>query len=406
MKIKKKYFNTEFLLIRLILFLISLKLIFSYLNVENSYWLRHLPLNVDQFNPLNLPANFSGRLEYIIIPLMFLYVFKNFRRLGKFKLTLFIGFFMLALNVCTSFYKGLSVIESINYTLKLFSPILFFICLVVHSKKNDVDLKKIMLRIFKLCLLLTIIALLFFNISMNRVVEQWPIYFSSIHTHSYVLVSICIGFSYLIFKNKNTYYLLFFILISFLILFFGYAVRTVLIVYLIYITSILYAKNKFFKYLWLQFLVILPMVLLIGLFAIQSLDMNRFSSGRLDMYSEKFNMLKTYSVPEYLFGRGAGADLIRTETWWYDEKGSHNDFITLTIENGFIYLFLFVFIMITIIPYYKKINLIYLSLIISYFFSSLISNGIAVRPISGYIFFMVLAYIYMDIVRNKTIINE
>ena len=77
MGIKKKYFKSEYFLIGSILFFIYLKFVFSYLNVENSYWLRHLPLNVDEFNPLNLPANFSGKLEYIIIPLMALYLIKN-----------------------------------------------------------------------------------------------------------------------------------------------------------------------------------------------------------------------------------------------------------------------------------------------------------------------------------------
>ena len=63
-------------------------------------------------------------------------------------------------------------------------------------------------------------------------------------------------------------------------------------------------KTIFFKYLWLQILVISPVIFLVGLFAVQSLDLNRFSSGRLDMYNEKFKMLKSYSMPEYVFGRG------------------------------------------------------------------------------------------------------
>ena len=384
-----------------ILFFIYLKLIFSYLNVENSYWLRHLPLNVDAFNPLNLPANFSGKLEYIIIPLMVLYLIKNFKALGRFKLTLFIGILLIALNFATSLFTGLPFISSINYSLKLLSPILLFICLVIFSKRQQIDLKRIMLTTFKLCILLTIVALLFFHITMNRVIVQWPIYFDNIHTHSYVLAALSIGVSYLIFKNKATYKLLLFIVASFLILYVGYGVRTVLVLYLIFIIAILYAKNNFFKYLWLQILVISPVIFLVGLFAVQSLDLNRFSSGRLDMYNEKFKMLKSYSMPEYVFGRGAGSDFITTESWWYDDKGSHSDFLTFTVENGIPYLLLFIFLIVTIIPYYKKINLIYFSLLLGYFFSSLISNGIAVRPLAGYIYFIVLAYIYIDIVRYK-----
>ena len=98
---------------------------------------------------------------------------------------------------------------------------------------------------------------------------------------------------------------------------------------------------------------------------------------------------------------GAGSDFITTESWWYDDKGSHSDFLTFTVENGIPYLLLFIFLIVTIIPYYKKINLIYFSLLLGYFLSSLISNGIAVRPLAGYIYFIVLAYIYIDIVRYK-----
>lgn len=389
-----------------VLFFIYLKLLFSYLNVKNSYWLRHLPLNVDEFNPLNLPANFSGKLEYIIIPLMVLYILKNFKALGKFKLTLFVGVLMICLNIGTSIYNNLPIIDSINHTLKLFSPILLFVCLIIFAKTKENDLKKIVLTTFKLCLLLTVIALLFFHISMNRVVVQWPIYFDNIHTHSYILSAVSIGISYFIFKSKSTYYLLFFILISFLILLLGYGVRTVLVVYLTYIIAVLYLKNKFFKYLWVQIMVMLPIILIGVFFILQSLDINKFSSGRLEMYGEKFKILTTYSIPEYALGRGTGSDFIKTESWWYAKKGSHSDFITFTVENGIPYFLLFLLLMLTIIPNYTRVNLIYLSLIIGYLFSSLISNGLAGRPLAGYVFFMVLAYIYMDIVRSKITINE
>lgn len=406
MKIKKKYFSYEYLLLGGILFFLYIKLIFSYLSVENGWWIRHLPLNVEAFNPFHLPANFSGKLEYVILPLMLVYLTYNNKFVGKFKLTLFIGFLLLSLNLCTSLYTGTSIINSINHTIKLLSPILFFICLIVFSKKQDNNLKKILFSTIKLCLFLAIFALMFFNISNNRNENQWPIYFSGIHTHSYVLTSIFIGLSYYIFKEKKTSSLLLFLATTFLILFFGYGVRTVLIIYLIYIITLLYVKSNFFKYLWVQILVITPAILLVGLFIIQSLDINKFSSGRLDMYGEKLEILKNYNIPEYLFGRGAGSDFIKTESWWYSEKGSHSDFITFTIENGIPYLFLFIFLMVTIIPYYKRVNLIYLSLLFGYLFSSLISNGIVVRPIAGYVIFMVLAYIYMDIIKSNTSINE
>lgn len=119
------------------------------------------------------------------------------------------------------------------------------------------------------------------------------------------------------------------------------------------------------------------------------------------MYGQKLEMLKSYNIVEYTLGKGAGSDFIRTESWWYAEKGSHSDFITYTIENGVLYTLCFSLLMFTIMPQFKKVNLLYLSLIIGYYVSSLISNGVAVRPLAGYVFFTVLAYIYLDVISRK-----
>ena len=285
---------------------------------------------------------------------------------------------------------------------------MFFVSLIVFAKKNNNDLKKIMLFYFKFCLFLTIFALLFFNISNNRAENQWPIYFGGIHTHSYILVYISIGFSYFIFKKKKTTKLLLFLGITFLLLYIGYGVRTILLVYIIYIITILYVKSNFFKYLWLQILVIAPVIILAGTLLLQSLDINKFSSGRLEMYAKKIEVYKSYNLAEYLLGKGSGSDLLKTKSWWYKEKGSHSDFITFIIENGLIYTVLFIFIIYTILPSYKRVNLVYLSLISGYFLSSLISNGVVGRPLAGYIYFTLLAYIYIDIIKvnNKKILYE
>ena len=243
-------------------------------------------------------------------------------------------FGLIFFNFLTAYLNNKSIFDSINLTLKLISPIYLFITLIVFSKKHHTNLKKTVFRIIKLCIILAVIALMFFDISMNRKVEQWPIYFANIHTHSYIMVCICIAYSYSIYtKGKKIKLILFFVL-SFLLLYYGYNVRTTLLMYLLYMFIIMFLLSDILKYLWMQILVLLPFVALIVLFTIQSFDVNEYSSGRLDMYKEKLEILEEYSFSEYLFGRGFGSDFTKTETWWWEELGSHNDYITFLIENG------------------------------------------------------------------------
>jgi len=401
MKIKKKYLGYDYISIGILLFLISLKLIFSYLLVEPGYWLRHLPTNYEKFNFLNLPQNFSSHLEYLILPLMVSFLLVNYKYLGKLKVSFVFTFVLIAVNFLTAFLNDKSIFDSINLTLKLISPIYLFIALIVFSKKHHRDLKKPVFRIINLCLILAIIALMVFDISVNRMVEQWPIYFANIHTHSYIMVCVCIAYSLGMYKKGQRTRHILFLILSFLLLYFGYNVRTTLVMYLLYIFIILFLLSDVLKFLWVQLLILLPFVALIIFFTIQSFDVNQYSSGRLDMYKEKLEILEHYSFPELLLGRGYGADFIKTETWWWEEKGSHNDYITFITENGALYLIVFVFLILSLFTSYRKINLIFLFLILGYLTSSAISNGIAARPLAGYVFFLVLSLVYTELVLSK-----
>lgn len=398
--------NINNLIFKTIFFLIGLKLIFSYLLVEPSWWIRHLPTNYEKHNYLNLPQNFSGKLEYLLIPLFLLYIVRNFNKLNHLKNVIYISIVLVFLNVLTSFRSGIGVIESINHSLKIIAPVYFFIILVVQSQTNNVDLNRIMMKIVKLCLFLSLMALALFEISMNRKEVQWPIYFANIHTHSYILSSVAIGISYLIYKKGKIFNLFVFFIISFLVLYYGYGVRTVLILYLIFIAGTMYALHDFFKFLWIKILVFIPIIFMLLILLVQQFNWNKFSSGRLDMYQEKIDLLKDYNLIDYSIGRGYGSDFVKTESWWWDEKGSHSDVLTYIIENGFIYLFFFLFLLMSLIPNYSKINILYFSLIFGYFISSLISNGIAERPLAGYIFFMALAVVYRSIFIMNFEVNE
>ena len=128
--------------------------------------------------------------------------------------------------------------------------------------------------------------------------------------------------------------------------------------------------------------------------------MDLLTSGRLSMYDEKFSLIKNFTITEFLIGKGYGSDLIFTEEWWWAALGSHNDFISLFFENGLLFLFLF---MITLINIYKlfQSNLgrcIFLTII----FTSIVSTGFFVRPMSMYIMVMVFIILsnHIKIIKN------
>jgi hypothetical protein len=209
------------------------------------------------------------------------------------------------------------------------------------------------------------------------------------------------GYSYLLYRRKKWKSLLLFFIASLVVYYIGYNVRTALVVYLFYISVILFLMNDFFKYVWLQIIVLTPIIFFSVLMIIQNMDVNKISSGRLDMYAEKYEVLKEYSALEILFGRGAGSDLMKTESWWWEEKGSHSDMLTYLVENGILFLTAFILIILSVFPSYSRLNLLFFGVIMGYYISSLISNGIAVRPLSAYIFFLFFAYLYVDILERS-----
>lgn len=400
MEVVKKY-SIEKLLFRSILALILLKLTFSYLNVELDYWLRFLTPNYEKLNPLRLPKNTTEYLEFLIIPSMFLYMLLHNRKIGILFIPLLLTFLMYLLNIATAIYNSISLIDSLKYSLKIAAPIYFFIVLIIHSKINGKNFKKELIIVLGYCLFLALIALLFFDVSFNRGTFRWPVFFSGLHTHNYVLAAVFVGISYLL-KNKK-WWLFFFLLFSFLFLVVGYNVRTVLVFYLLYIVVALYVTTGFFRYVYAKALLFIPFILAVLLIALRDFDWNAFSSGRLTMYLKKFDILKTYSTKDFLFGRGWGADMVKTTEWWWVEKGSHNDYLTYIVENGIPFTVIFILLILSLLFLSKRASILFTTLILGYLITSMLSNGFAVRALASYVLFMVLAYIYCD---NKNFIKE
>lgn len=380
-------------LFKIIIACLYIKLLFSYLQVELTFFQSNLISNFERFNFFNFPQNFSNYVEVVLLPILVGFLFLYSRHYKK-TVVLFLMFSLgLILNGITAILSNSTLYDSINYNLKLFSPILFYCSLMIYAENNYMSLKKTFLKIAFFCLGLSCLALLFFNPSQNRLVDYLPIYFSGIHTHSYILVYLFVGISFIISKKYNLNYLIAFFTITLAFLFFGYNVRTSIIVYLIYIFTSIYLKSNIStKAFFIQVLFFTITAGIIFAFVFFEFSIvNDFSSGRLTMYKEKMNLIYQNTTIEFLFGRGPGSDLITTEEWWWAAKGSHSDIITYLIENGVLYYI--VFLSTIFLLAYKKIKIITGALIFGAVISSTISNGVFTRPIVGYVFFLTIALI-------------
>ena len=384
-----------------IILLIWIKLLFSYLAVRVHYFQRDLKSNEEVFNFLSLPADFSSKIEYVLFPFLLGFVLRYSKHFKASKGLIFISIIMFVLNIITSLKNEVATIDSLRFSLKIFTPIYFFCALVIYHNKTKKTLKKILLNTVFLCVFLTFIGLVFFNPSINRLQNYLPIYFDSIHTQSYLLVSAFMGLAYIIYRKGNKLNLIIFLVLTFLFLYLGYNIRTAVIMYLIFIITMLFLVSNIFKILFVKVLIFLPLFIFLFFLINSEVDFTEISSGRTDMYGDKITQLSNFSFLDWVFGQGAGSDLIKTDIWWWEKKGAHSDVITFLVENGALYLFWFIIVYYQLIKLSKRNNIIFLSLLFASLFSSFISNGITVRPLANYIFYLSLAYIYIDLSKKS-----
>lgn len=383
----------SYVIVYTVLILLCIKLLFSYLDVEIGWWIRHLTPNFEKHNYLQLPKNFSEIIEYGVIPLLMIHISLNFKRLGPLVIPLVISFVMFFLNLLTAYYTNTGLVSSLNYSLKIVAPVYFFIVLILHHRNGAKDHKAIAFSFIVFCCFLTVFALLFFDISYNRGAERFPLYFSGLHTHSYVLAAVFTGICFLLREKGWWMYLFMIISLAFLVL--GWNVRTAVLFYCIVIGTLLLQKNQYIRYFFAKGILLVPILLLMLFSFFKGFDWDTFSSGRVTMYETKLEILENYKPLEYMIGRGKGSDLVTTSEWWYTKKTSHNDFLTYTIENGFIFVLFFLLLVFSLFFLRKQMPLLFLMALIGYFATSAISNGFAVRPLAAYLLFMMLSLIYI-----------
>lgn len=388
-------FNKAFsyVIVYAILTLLCVKILFSYLDVEIGWWIRHLTPNFIKYNFFNLPIKFSEYIEYGIIPLAILYIVLNYKKLGTLVYPILISFILFFLNFLTAYYNDISLLSSINYSLKIVSPIYLFIVFVLHYKNGWEDLKKIAFILIILCCFLSVIGLIVFDVSYNRGSERLPLYFSGLHSNSYVLASVFTGICFLLKDKKWGLYL--FMIISLFYLIIGWNVRTAVLFYSIVVFYLLIQKSLLARYFFAKFFVLIPIIVLVLFSILKGFDWDSFSSGRLTMYQAKLEILEDYTLGDYLIGKGRGSDLVSTSEWWWTKKASHNDFITYSVENGLLYVVTFTVLLLSLVFTRKQIPKLFMVIILGYLATSAISNGFSVRPLASYILFIMLAMIYV-----------
>ena len=110
--------NIDKAILSSIIFLVVLKLIFSYLNVELGWWQRMLTPNYEKFNVFGVSKKFVRSLEFVLIPLIVLYLVKNIKHLKQRSILVFVGIVMILLNIGTAFLNSKTLLESFEYTFK------------------------------------------------------------------------------------------------------------------------------------------------------------------------------------------------------------------------------------------------------------------------------------------------
>lgn len=285
-----------------------------------------------------------------------------------------------------------SVYESINYLLRIWSPILLF-WIAVENPEYRIE-NSYIFKIMLSTLTLICTAIIFMEDSYNRFEYWWPSYFGGVHTTAYTFAIVTLFFGYLMYGRRNFIYAALIYGFGVCAILFGWGVRTSL-VFMILIILILSITKIDQKKRW----VIIPIFILLAIFYIVNIDyyeMNLISSGRLDMYAEKLDIINARGLLQNLIGSGAGSDLIET-SFWSNEKGSHNDFLTIFIELGMVGLILMSMIFVIL---YQSLKFTSFKIVLSCaLIASLISNGILVRPVPFYL--MMLLFIFIQ--NNKRI---
>lgn len=284
----------------------------------------------------------------------------------------------------TFFYTEQNALAFFSAHLKMYLPLLIFPILL----KSFVNEKRWFLFMVKSMALwvitLLFVGLLFLPDTLNRLTYWWPSYFGKLHTTSYAaLMIVFITYGLYLHQQVRLALVIFVTLTVSAAIFSGWGVRTATLSSLIFI--ILLVSNNYRiarRRLWNFGIILMPLgIVSFAVFIDFDSAFDNLTSGRLSMYVAKFHQLIANDFFQWFIGNGFGSDMIDT-AHWYGTKGAHSDFITVVVEGGLTYLILFVLVLVTIS---RNESLEFKYLLVSVSLTSIISNGIFVRPVAGYL---------------------
>ncbi len=292
-------------------------------------------------------------------------------------------------------HNGLTWMDSIRGVLRWVSPLLFGLYLVeAKPGLRPVLARRWIWVLISLVAFLTVVGFLVLPNSSENNQDFWPTYFGGQHTTGYVVI--VAGLSAWVLAQRAEISkigrIAWQIALSVLLVFMtaiGWNMNTAALCVLIFVVASL------IRYRWsLSGLSIYFLALNVALFAIvvfgAEVVSDMAASGRIGVYRERLVILVLRDWTDLLMGTGGGSDLMLTQVWWWEEKGSHNDLLTLVFEYGLGMLALQ-------LAYWGALFQGFRSrasrcLLAALFFSSIVSNGIMTRPPVAYLG-MLLAYL-------------
>ncbi len=288
--------------------------------------------------------------------------------------------------------NGTSALAGVISLVRTATPFLLFLALSDDLRVNGVAAVQSTLRlgvgIALLAVGLTLYGINAYAPNMNRG-EQWlPTFFGGLHESAYIVASASF-LAFAAFRLQPGLLLRVVMTLcaafTFYMLFFGWGVRTVGIVFFGFLVFSYLVDRGFRPAVLLLVLVSGAVAVILSMLAFDVLDRDsivHLTSGRIAMYEEKLQFYETNSFGQWMFGRGAGSDLMVSEIWWWGAKGSHNDYLTFLTESGFVFMVAFATLMLNLMRNMPNVN----SKILFAFalLSSMGSNGYLTRPAGAY----------------------
>lgn len=290
---------------------------------------------------------------------------------------------------------GLSWVDSIRGVLRWVAPLVFGLYLVeAKPRLTPVLARRWVWVLVSLVAFLTVVGFLALPNSRENNQDFWPTYFGGQHTTCYVVIAV--GLSAWVLAQRAEIpkigRIAWQIALSVLLLVMtaiGWNTSTAALCVVIFVVASIIRYRWSLSGLLVYFLALNVVLFAIVIFGAEVVS-DMAASGRIGVYRERLVLLAFRSWADLLMGTGGGSDLMLTQVWWWEEKGSHNDLLTLVFEYG-------LGMLVLQLVYWGALFQGFRSrasrcLLAALFFSSIVSNGIMTRPPVAYLG-MLLAYL-------------